>query len=129
MPGANDRRAGTGKTVLLNRMHQDAEAKGLATVVVEAPEGRSLPALLAPHVRVALLKLDRMAAAGNLVTRALRALGGFIAGMKVKYEDVEFSVEFEWPLVEIAGRLARGRDVDPPSVTHDRRHGPRRRRR
>jgi hypothetical protein len=84
---------GVGKTVLLNRMHQDAEAKGLATVVLEAPEGRSLPALLAPHLRVALLKLDRMAAAGNLATRALRALGGFIAGMKVTYEDVEFSVD------------------------------------
>jgi hypothetical protein len=84
---------GVGKTVLLNRMHLDAEAKGLATMLFEAPEGRSLPALLAPHLRVALLKLDRMAAAGNLVTRAFRALGGFIAGMKVKYEDVEFSVD------------------------------------
>jgi hypothetical protein len=84
---------GVGKTVLLNRMHLDAESKGLATMLFEAPEGRSLPALLAPHLRVALLKLDRMAAAGNLVTRAFRALGGFIAGMKVKYEDVEFSVD------------------------------------
>lgn len=84
---------GVGKTVLLNRMHRDAEAKGLATVMLESPEGRSLPALLAPYLRVALLKLDRAAAAGNLAKRALKALGGFIEGMKVKYDDVEFSVD------------------------------------
>lgn len=84
---------GVGKTVLLNRMLLDAEAKGLVTVGLEAPEGRSLPALLAPHLRIALLKLDRIAAAGNLAKRALKALGGFIAGMKVKYEDVEFSLD------------------------------------
>lgn len=84
---------GVGKTVLLSRMRLDAEAKGLVTVGLEAPEGRSLPALLAPHLRIALLKLDRIAAAGSLAKRALKALGGFIAGMKVKYEDVEFSLD------------------------------------
>jgi hypothetical protein len=56
---------GVGKTVLLNRMHLDAEAKGIPAVMLEAPERRSLPALLIPNLRVALLKLDRMAAAGD----------------------------------------------------------------
>jgi molybdopterin-guanine dinucleotide biosynthesis protein len=54
---------GVGKTVLLERMRQDAEAEGFVTVRVETPENRSLPALLAPQLRVALLKLSRVAAA------------------------------------------------------------------
>jgi predicted AAA+ superfamily ATPase len=41
---------GVGKTVLLDRMRDDAEALGVHTVRVEAPESRSLPALLAPQV-------------------------------------------------------------------------------
>ena len=36
---------GVGKTVLLDRMRDDAEAAGIQTVRIEAPEGRSLPAL------------------------------------------------------------------------------------
>ena len=42
---------GVGKTVLLDRMRDDAEAAGVHTVRIEAPEGRSLPALLAPELR------------------------------------------------------------------------------
>ena len=80
---------GVGKTVLLNRMHTDAQAKGYATAVLESPEDRSLPALLVPTLRVALLKLDRTHAASSMVKRAVRALGGFIAGMKVKFDDIE----------------------------------------
>jgi len=84
---------GVGKTVLLNRMHLDAEAKGIPAVMLEAPERRSLPALLIPNLRVALLKLDRMAAAGDRAKRALKALGGFVRGMKIKYQDVEFGLD------------------------------------
>src|SRR6185503_11370281 len=50
---------GVGKTVLLDRMRDDAEASGIHTLRIEAPEGRSLPALLAPELRVALLRLSR----------------------------------------------------------------------
>jgi len=84
---------GVGKTVLLNRLHNEAEAKGFATVMLEAPERRSLPALLAPSVRAALLKLDRMAAGGHLAKRALQALGGFVQAMKLKYGDIEFGLD------------------------------------
>jgi hypothetical protein len=45
---------GVGKTVLLNRIRLEAEARGFATVRIEAPEGRSLPGLLAPALRTAL---------------------------------------------------------------------------
>ncbi|MBA4263306.1 MAG: AAA family ATPase, partial [Comamonadaceae bacterium] len=81
---------GVGKTVLLNRLHNEAAAKGFASMMLEAPEKRSLPALLAPNLRAALLKLDRIAAGGDLVKRALRSLGGFVQAMKLKYADIEF---------------------------------------
>lgn len=84
---------GVGKTVLLNRLHNEAQAKGLATVLLEAPEKRSLPALLVPAMRAALLRLDRLAAGGDLAKRALRALGGFVQAMKLKYDDIEFGLD------------------------------------
>lgn len=84
---------GVGKTVLLSHISQEAESKGFAVVSVETPEKRSLPALLIPALRIALLKLDMMVAAGNLAKRALRVLGGFIGAMKLKYEDVEFGID------------------------------------
>src|SRR5471032_2225039 len=47
---------GMGKTVLLDRMRDDAEAAGTQTVRLEAPIGRSLASLLAPELRLALLR-------------------------------------------------------------------------
>lgn len=84
---------GVGKTVLLNRVRNDADARGFATIFIEAPEKRSLPAILAGPLRAVLLRLDRLAAGGDLAKRALRALGGFINAMKVKFGDVEFGVD------------------------------------
>ena len=84
---------GVGKTVLLNRLHNEAEAKGFASMMLEAPEKRSLPALLAPSLRAVLLKLDRIAAGGDLAKRALRSLGGFVQAMKLKYADIEFGLD------------------------------------
>jgi AAA ATPase domain len=84
---------GVGKTVLLTRIANDTEARGFAVVMVEAPEKRSLPALLIPALRSALLKLDTMAAAGSVGERALRVLGGFVSAMKIKYQDIEFGLD------------------------------------
>ena len=84
---------GVGKTVLLNRLHNDAMAAGLVTVLLEAPEQRSLPALLAPFLRMGLLKLDRVAQGADLAKRSLRALGGFVQAAKLKYHDIEFGVD------------------------------------
>lgn len=65
---------GVGKTVLLERIRVDTEADGMQTVRMEAPEGRSLPALLAPQLRVALLRLSRVEAAKDVAKRGLSAL-------------------------------------------------------
>jgi len=86
---------GVGKTVLLDRMREDAEAAGLQTVRIEAPEGRSLPALLAPQLRLALLRLSRNEKAKVLAVRALRGLAGFAKALKVRYQDIEVGIDFD----------------------------------
>ncbi len=74
---------GVGKTVLLDRMKLDAESIGALSIRIEAPEKRSLPALLAPHLRTALLTLSRIDAAKDLAHRGLKALAGFVKCLKV----------------------------------------------
>src|ERR1035437_1023447 len=86
---------GVGKTVLLDRMRDDAEAAGVQTIRIEAPEGRSLPALLAPQLRQALLRLSRNEKAKALAQRALRALAGFAKALKIKFQDIEVGVDFD----------------------------------
>lgn len=86
---------GVGKTVLLDRMREDAEAAGIHTLRVEAPESRSLPAILAPQLRQALLRLSRNEQARDLAQRALRGLAGFAKSLKVKYQDIEVGFDFD----------------------------------
>lgn len=86
---------GVGKTVLLDRMREDAEGAGIQTLRVEAPENRSLPAILAPQLRQSLLRLSRNDQARDLAQRALRALAGFAKSLKVKYSDIEVGFDFD----------------------------------
>jgi hypothetical protein len=86
---------GVGKTVLLDAMRDAAEATGIHTVRIEAPENRSLPALLAPQLRQALLRISRNEQAKALAQRALRALAGFARGLKVKFNDIEVGIDLE----------------------------------
>jgi hypothetical protein len=86
---------GVGKTVMLDRMREDAEATGIQTLRVEAPESRSLPAILAPQLRQALLRLSRNEQAKELAQRALRGLAGFAKALKMKYADIEVGFDFE----------------------------------
>lgn len=86
---------GVGKTVLLNQMGDGAQASGIQVVRLEAPEGRSLPALLAPQMRLTLLQLSRVERAKQLAERGLRALAGFAKALKVKFGDIEVGLDFE----------------------------------
>jgi hypothetical protein len=86
---------GVGKTVLLDRMRDDAEASGLQSIRIEAPEGRSLPAILAPQLRIALIRLSRNEQAKDLARRALRGLAGFAKGLKMKYQDIEVGLDLD----------------------------------
>jgi hypothetical protein len=85
---------GVGKTVLLDRIREDCEGTGIQTLRIEAPEYRSLPAVLAPELRQALLRLSRNAKAKDLARRALRALAGFAKALKAKYQDIEVGLDF-----------------------------------
>lgn len=86
---------GAGKTVLLDRMRDDAEAEGIHTLRIDASEGRSLPAILAPQLRQALLRLSRIEKAKDLAVRALRGLAGFASALKVTYNDIEVGVDYD----------------------------------
>jgi hypothetical protein len=117
---------GVGKTVLLDRMRDNAERVGIHTLRIEAPENRSLPALLAPQLRLALLRLSRDARARDLARRALRGLAGFAKALKVKFGDIEVGFDFDpepgladngdlehdlQALLEVAGEAARSADT------------------
>lgn len=84
---------GVGKTVLLNEMRRAAEGEGIVTVPIEAPEGQSLPAMLVPALRTALLKLDRGQAAMTLAKRGLGALARFVKAFKLSYGELEASID------------------------------------
>jgi hypothetical protein len=86
---------GVGKTVLLSRMGDDAEAAANQTMRIEAPESRSLPALLLPELRLALLRISVNAQAKALAVRALRGLAGFAKSLKVKYDDIEVGFDYD----------------------------------
>ena len=85
---------GVGKTVLLDRIREDAEASGIHTIRIEAPENRSLPAILAPQLRQALLRLSRNERAKDLAQRALKGLAGFANALKAKFNDIEVGLDF-----------------------------------
>ena len=86
---------GAGKTVLLDLIRQEAESSGMHALRIEAPENRSLPSILAPQLRVALLKLSRRQRASELAQRALRGLAGFAGALKVTYQDIEVGLDFD----------------------------------
>jgi len=75
-------------------VREDAEAAGIHTVRIEAPEGRSLPALLAPQLRQALLRLSQIEAAKEFAVRGLRALAGFASKLKVTFGDIEVGIDY-----------------------------------
>jgi len=101
---------GVGKTVLLNRVRLDAEARGFASATIEAPEERSLPAVLIPALRAALLKLSRGEALRAALAGAMGALASFASKMKVKYQDIEVGIDFK-PQTGIADSGDLGLDL------------------
>lgn len=86
---------GVGKTVLLVRMRKEAEAEGIQTLYVETPEGRSLPGILAPRLREALLQLSWNEKARALAQRALRGLAGFASALKLQFQDIQVGLDLE----------------------------------
>lgn len=104
---------GVGKTVLLNEIERMALGAGYRTVLVEAHEGKSLAALLVPHLRRLLFDLDRIAGAGDKVRRGIAVLKSFVGAIKVKVGDVDIGLDIEpEPGTADSGDL----EVDLPSL-------------
>jgi hypothetical protein len=83
-----------GKTVLLDRIRLEAESRGFYTLRIEAPEGRSLPAMICPQLRQTLLKISRFEAAKEVSKQALTALSGFVTALKIRYDDIEVGIDY-----------------------------------
>lgn len=86
---------GTGKTVLLNKIEQIAEAHGHLTAFIEAPEDQSLAELLYPKIHQVLRRLSLLEGAREKAYRAMRALRGFASVFRVKVGNVSLSVDPE----------------------------------
>ena len=95
---------GVGKTVLLNKIEQLAEAHGHLTSYVEAPEGESLEALLYPRMHQVLRRLSAIESAKHSAYGAMRALRSFAATFKISVGDVSISVDPD-PGVADSGNL------------------------
>lgn len=86
---------GVGKTVLLNEIERMAQSAGYRTILVEAHEGKSLPVLLAPHLRRLLFDLDRIAGTGDKVRRGITILKSFVGAIKIKVGDIDIGLDIE----------------------------------
>ncbi|MBI5549119.1 MAG: ATP-binding protein [Deltaproteobacteria bacterium] len=86
---------GVGKTVLLNRVAEIAQAERCLTVSLEAPEANRLAEMLVPPLRSALFKLSGTEKAKLAAQKTLGVLRSFAAAFKVKVGDVEFGVRPE----------------------------------
>ena len=84
---------GVGKTVLLERIRREAEANGIYTLQIEAPEDRTLPSLIVPQLRLALLKISNQEVAKRMAHRALRGLAGFVKALKVEYQGIGVTLD------------------------------------
>ena len=51
--------------------------------------------MLAPQLRLTLIRLSRNEKAKDLASRALRGLAGFAKALKVKYQDIEIGLDFD----------------------------------
>ncbi len=83
---------GVGKTVLLSKIGDLAEARAIHLVHIEAPEGKRLAELIAPELRRILLKMNLGANAADKSRRALQALRNFVGKLKVSVGDFEVTV-------------------------------------
>jgi hypothetical protein len=86
---------GAGKTVLLNKIAQIAEEKDYATILLEAPEERTLAEMLVPPLRSQLFRMSRAEKTKHVARRGLAVLRAFAGVFKVAVGDVQFGVDPE----------------------------------
>lgn len=85
---------GVGKTVLLDKLRWEFERRGAHTIWMESPETQDFVEILIPQLRETLLKLKRSEHVKDLAITALKALSGFVKGVKIKLGDFEVSLDY-----------------------------------
>ena len=84
---------GTGKTVLLNKIGDNAETRGFLISKIEAPENENLPHLIYPELQRVLRTLSNMEAAKNAAHQGLRGLRNFASIFEIKIAGLEVGVK------------------------------------
>jgi hypothetical protein len=91
---------GVGKTVLLNKLKDVADEQNFKAAIIEAHEGKTLPELLIPSLRTILFSLSTIENAKQKARRGLRALKGFLSGLRVSMGDIDVGIEAESGLAD-----------------------------
>ena len=86
---------GVGKTVLLVKSKEIAEAQGYQTLAVEAHEGKTLAELIVPGLQSSLYSLSRIENAKDKARKGLRNFKNFINGVKINISDVDFGLSID----------------------------------
>ncbi|MES2615008.1 MAG: ATP-binding protein [Bdellovibrionota bacterium] len=86
---------GVGKTVLLNKILQDARRLGFVVDLIEAPENRKIAELLVPSLRKATALLNVSEGLKVFGTKVLRVIKSFSLTMKVAETDLTLSLDPE----------------------------------
>jgi len=99
---------GVGKTVLLNEVQNMADEIGVITDFIEISSSYPLSKKIIATMRTTLFKLDRIKGVNEQVKRGIRILKSFVGAVKIKYGDVEFSIDIDdEPGVADSGMLTR----------------------
>jgi AAA ATPase domain len=86
---------GVGKTVLLNKIKDLAEAEGYLPATIESTENKRLAPLLIPEIRRILFKISAGEKVNQTAKRALGVFRSFINSIKMKMDDFEFGVDIQ----------------------------------
>lgn len=86
---------GVGKTVLLNEVQAIADEDGALTDFLEVSANEPLSVSIIGTLRTSLLKLDRAKGVSEKVKKGLRVLKSYVGAIKIKYDNVEFSVDVD----------------------------------
>jgi hypothetical protein len=84
---------GVGKTVLLNRLFNEAETLEFLTIKIEAPEDGGFARRIVPELNRLLVRLSRKDAVRQQLKLAAAALQNFAAIFKVSYDGIRFGAD------------------------------------
>ena len=85
---------GVGKTVLLNKIDDIVEKYNCHSIYIEAHEKKHFSTNLAVHLQILLFKLQNKENSQK-IKKAFRILKSFLKSLKLKYGDIEISLDLD----------------------------------